>query len=420
MHSFIDKLKEEFFPNITIYNQEIRDFLKIIYIEKSTWNFATTLRLFWDLSNKFTNVKPNRGTLTITISDLITNEILNDIDFKDKSYAARAKGIDLLTVYEPLRTILGIMFNDKKFNPNAIEIFKNNSAPLLGNLVDFYTLHLSWTLSCKKINEGNVVELYSRLFDKLGDDKSICIIEKECIDCNELKNAFNKAYTYCIQHPKELVYAENQVIHQSIYIHLHKQNQKNLKQIESVKSNIGETLTKFLNFKGTQNKLFETVRYLSVFFTGELRTTCFDNDIEPVYDEEKDIESIIEFEMNRTLYLIMSYMHDTRYSDKFNITFPNAPIHDNDDAYFFDIYYIEYDDYFRAVLELITTKVIEKPIGGSIKLKKTYLPSCICKDGRNRKPFRIQGRGNTLYVMYKKQIIKKTDIPPKHLPRNRM
>ena len=43
--------------------------------------------------------------------------------------------------------------------------------------------------------------------------------------------------------------------------------------------------------------------------------------------------------------------------------------------YFFDIYYIEYDDYFRAVLELITTKVIEKPIGGSIKLKKTYLPS---------------------------------------------
>jgi hypothetical protein len=113
-------------------------------------------------------------------------------------------------------------------------------------------------------------------------------------------------------------------------------------------------------------------------------------------------------------------MHDTRYSDRFNINFPIAPIHENDDENdaFFDTY-IKYDDYFRAILELIN-KVIEEPSGGSIKLKKTYLPSCKCKDGRNRKPFRIQGRGNTLYVMYKKQIIKKTDIPPKHLPRNRM
>ena len=71
----------------------------------------------------------------------------------------------------------------------------------------------------------------------------------------------------------------------------------------------------------------------------------------------------------------------------------------------------------KAVIDLFSNPY--KPInteqsgGTNSKLEKTYLKSLYkCKDGRTRKAFRIKGRGNTIFVFYKKQLTKISDIKP--------
>lgn len=55
--------------------------------------------------------------------------------------------------------------------------------------------------------------------------------------------------------------------------------------------------------------------------------------------------------------------------------------------------------------------------GGGKKQKqkqetRVYLPKpCKCSDGYTRRVFKIPGKGNTLYVMYKGRVTKKSDIP---------
>jgi len=49
--------------------------------------------------------------------------------------------------------------------------------------------------------------------------------------------------------------------------------------------------------------------------------------------------------------------------------------------------------------------------GGGAKQELIYLPEkCKCADGRIRRVFRIKGKGNTLYVMNKGVVTKKSDI----------
>lgn len=50
--------------------------------------------------------------------------------------------------------------------------------------------------------------------------------------------------------------------------------------------------------------------------------------------------------------------------------------------------------------------------GGGKKQKRVYLPEpCKCADGYTRRVFKILGKGNTLYVVYKGRVTKKSDIP---------
>jgi hypothetical protein len=354
------------------------------------------------LINKFENSNP-----TIEISDIIDKQ--TDIDsLIDKqiwptSYFSQKNG-NFQEVREPLKILLKKLFDGKKVASR--EIFQQHIVLLSAILVDLYTLHLSWTISFIKINRGDIAELYSRLFDKINNDNDI--------DCG-LYPSFNRAYAHCIKIPR-IPYQylkDNFMVNQAMDTSF-----GNIK--DSIKNSIGNVLNGFLKLPGTQNKLFEMVRYLSVFFTDKPRTECFSSIIGDVHENIKaDMKitrfdtTIITINMNKTLYQIMTYMCDVTQSHNFNIIVPVYKFkeyEDGDDTdydEFFDQYY-QHCEYFQIILNLIINN--DQKVGGNRKLEKIYLPSCKCKDGRTRIPFRIKGHGNTIFVMKNKMVVKKSSI----------
>ena len=51
-----------------------------------------------------------------------------------------------------------------------------------------------------------------------------------------------------------------------------------------------------------------------------------------------------------------------------------------------------------------------------IKYIKNYMDNLyLCKDNKKRKAFRIKGMNNTIYVMFKKNVTKASEIPVKKL-----
>lgn len=325
------------------------------------------------------------------------------------SYFSQKNG-NFQEVRDPLKMLLKKLFAGKTVA--SAEIFQKNIVLFSAILVDLYTLHLSWTISFIKINNGDIAELYSRLFDKINNDNDI--------DC-KLHPSFKRAYTYCIKKPQiqyqYQYFKDNFMVNQAMYTSFDSIT-------DSIKKSIGIVLTNFLQLAGTRNKLFEMVRYLSVFFTGQLRIECYssigdvDENIKANMKITKFDTTIITANMNKILYQIMTYMCDVTKSPNFNITVSEYTFEkyedteDTDYNEFFDQYH-QHCEYFQSILDLIINSD-QKGGGGTRnrnrKLEKIYLPSCKCKDGRTRIPFRIKGHGNTIFVMKNKKVVKKSTI----------
>lgn len=394
--------KDDFERNMQLYSPEILDFISIIYIKKSEHDFKRVEELLVHLMTKF-----ETGNGKIEISDIIDKmdiDSLIDKNIWPTSYFSQKNG-NFQEVRDPLKILLKKLFVGKTVA--SAEIFQKNIVLFSAILVDLYTMHLSWTRSFIKIKNGDIAELYSRLFDKINNDNDI--------DCG-LYPSFNRAFTYCIKIPQipRQYFNGDFMVNQAMDTSF--DSIKN-----SIKISIGDVLTNFLKLDGTRNKLFEMVRYLSVFFTGQPRIECFSSSIGDVHENIKaDMKitrfdtTIITINMNIILYQIMTYMCDVTKSHNFNITVSEYKFEKYEDATdadydeFFDQYH-QHCEYFQSILNLIINSD-HNGGGGTRKLEKIYLPSCKCKDGRTRIPFRIKGYGNTIFVMKNKKVVKKSTI----------
>lgn len=430
----LKNMDTNFTPNTSKYPHQLSKFIKYTHVEHDTKEFHDLMYVDLSILRKhLENLQGKEDPNGMTFSDKLKERLEHNYNNK---YEQRNGWM-----FKPNSTTFKIIdvickgFNNKYSTRALTNEFPNLSDSDILRINNNVNKYKNWSQSYVDISHGSISKFYQVFLTRYSPDlRKVEDLYK--IKFDPIYDAFVDTFNYVVKdkqaRPYEITSDKRVSVSDVIFkynIAIFKKLQYAVKEMmkyhdNSLMNHTRFVLAYFTNTIKMSNKSINGDHFNGVGYDGK-----DDGDGDGDADNKEDDYFELLQSINGDLYNILAslevYIGAPHTIDTFKHAFGtinelSIPVHYENgnmshNLRAWQLYFVHVDKAFetdRVKLVKEYNKFVVQHIKER-KIVKTYLSDVKCNDGKIRKSFRLKGRGNTVYVMYKKKITVKNHIPQK-------